>query len=591
MHLMTRSDDRPERTLHRRRPVAPPPAGLAWIRALSAILCLIVLVGAAAPALADAGSTFVLRDELRATLDDDANLVLWTDRWVGDRPLLEIASPWKSRRRGLLGGAPGPVLRMTHEGADGGHRGFSRHADDDGDGAIDEDRLDGLDNDGDGRVDEDFAAVSDAMHVVHLRAADAALHLETYHWSYDHLRDVVVLAWSRESDAASGGSSDAVLKLPVSRWVEGPLAWGDAETRERTIVFARVADARGAWWIGATVLEGEPLLSLDGAELRVPVSGAVTVAIAATPSLTRLRCRLAAAVTLHDGALSAPGGSRVSWIVPPPVRVEDDFALTAVHRPAEGGGTELAITSATGWPLLPDPSSLIAAGDALGAPRTVSWEPADQDADSWTVDWPSGDPMVSNATRSVDHLALFDAVRGAGPGAWRLTYDRALPATAELGLEITAVCGRTFEAVSVYETPVIAVVKAEDPLGDSGSGPSLAPRLLENYPNPFKDHVSMRFRVPATVEEGFVWEKDEEPLLAPTDPIPYTSPTPRVTLKVYNVAGHEVATVFDEMCGPGERAASWNGCDITGRPVAAGTYFCKLQIDHWSVTKRVALIR
>ncbi|MBN1163003.1 MAG: T9SS type A sorting domain-containing protein [Candidatus Krumholzibacteriota bacterium] len=36
-------------------------------------------------------------------------------------------------------------------------------ADDDGDGAIDEDYLDGYDNDGDGLIDEDFAAISDQM--------------------------------------------------------------------------------------------------------------------------------------------------------------------------------------------------------------------------------------------------------------------------------------------------------------------------------------------------------------------------------------------------------------------------------------------
>ncbi len=41
-----------------------------------------------------------------------------------------------------------------HEGIDGGFRAPSVNADDDSDGYIDEDRVDGIDNDGDGLVDE-----------------------------------------------------------------------------------------------------------------------------------------------------------------------------------------------------------------------------------------------------------------------------------------------------------------------------------------------------------------------------------------------------------------------------------------------------
>ena len=51
----------------------------------------------------------------------------------------------------------------THEGAPGGNRVPSPNADDDGDGLVDEDWLDGRDNDGDGLVDEDFAAISRQM--------------------------------------------------------------------------------------------------------------------------------------------------------------------------------------------------------------------------------------------------------------------------------------------------------------------------------------------------------------------------------------------------------------------------------------------
>jgi hypothetical protein len=58
---------------------------------------------------------------------------------------------------------PRDIIYRTSEGARGGNRRPHPKADDDGDGAIDEDRLDGFDNDGDGRVDEDFAAISRLM--------------------------------------------------------------------------------------------------------------------------------------------------------------------------------------------------------------------------------------------------------------------------------------------------------------------------------------------------------------------------------------------------------------------------------------------
>jgi hypothetical protein len=54
---------------------------------------------------------------------------------------------------------PRDVVYITSEGAPGG----GRLLDDDGDGLLDEDPLDGYDNDGDGFIDEDFAAISQQM--------------------------------------------------------------------------------------------------------------------------------------------------------------------------------------------------------------------------------------------------------------------------------------------------------------------------------------------------------------------------------------------------------------------------------------------
>ncbi len=59
--------------------------------------------------------------------------------------------------------SPVDIIYESFEGAPGGMRLPSPLADDDGDGLIDEDWLNGRDDDGDGLIDEDFAAISRQM--------------------------------------------------------------------------------------------------------------------------------------------------------------------------------------------------------------------------------------------------------------------------------------------------------------------------------------------------------------------------------------------------------------------------------------------
>jgi hypothetical protein len=59
--------------------------------------------------------------------------------------------------------SPIDIIYRSFEGNAGGDRLPSVTADDDGDGMIDEDWLDGRDNDMDGMIDEDYAAISDQM--------------------------------------------------------------------------------------------------------------------------------------------------------------------------------------------------------------------------------------------------------------------------------------------------------------------------------------------------------------------------------------------------------------------------------------------
>jgi hypothetical protein len=135
------------------------------------------------------------------------------DAGAGWRPLLRSLWPLTEGRRQEL---PPAFTAQAREGDPGGRRGFSRQADDDGDGLIDEDPLDGRDNDGDGLIDEDHAAISHLMGVWDQTLGERGRHLETYHWSYDHLAGLMIAVYSQH-----GGGLVENLRLELTepgRW-------------------------------------------------------------------------------------------------------------------------------------------------------------------------------------------------------------------------------------------------------------------------------------------------------------------------------------------------------------------------------------
>jgi hypothetical protein len=103
-------------------------------------------------------------------------------------------------------GDPIDVIYHAHEGDEGGNR-HPGDADDDGDGRVDEDWLNGRDDDGDGLIDEDFEAIGKLMYScwytddqpVARRAwpehmpFGLQVRQETYQWSEEALNDFVAV--------------------------------------------------------------------------------------------------------------------------------------------------------------------------------------------------------------------------------------------------------------------------------------------------------------------------------------------------------------------------------------------------------------
>jgi len=65
----------------------------------------------------------------------------------------------------------------------------------------------------------------------------------------------------------------------------------------------------------------------------------------------------------------------------------------------------------------------------------------------------------------------------------------------------------------------------------------------------------------------------------------------RMALKVYDICGHLVKTIFDDVKQPGSYAANWTGTDDNGRNLANGVYFYRLTSGQGCLTQKITLLR
>jgi hypothetical protein len=88
--------------------------------------------------------------------------------------------------------------------------------------------------------------------------------------------------------------------------------------------------------------------------------------------------------------------------------------------------------------------------------------------------------------------------------------------------------------------------------------------LYQNYPNPFN---------PATVIRYEVAEAGE------------------VTIRIYNVRGALVKTLYHGQRKPGRYEVGWNGQNRRGEPVSSGVYFYRMETTGFVETRKMVLLR
>ena len=83
--------------------------------------------------------------------------------------------------------------------------------------------------------------------------------------------------------------------------------------------------------------------------------------------------------------------------------------------------------------------------------------------------------------------------------------------------------------------------------------------LAQNYPNPFNPSTRIAFELPASA---------------------------RVSLKIYNSLGQELATLVDEEKRAGRHEVKWDAANMP-----SGVYLCQLRAGEFTVIKRMLLVK
>ena len=88
--------------------------------------------------------------------------------------------------------------------------------------------------------------------------------------------------------------------------------------------------------------------------------------------------------------------------------------------------------------------------------------------------------------------------------------------------------------------------------------------LYQNYPNPFNPSTSVRFEVPVDS---------------------------KVMIKIYDILGREVKTLFDDQVQRGRYTLDWDGLNESGMRMSSGTYIYRMVANDFVQSKKMLLLK
>ncbi len=501
------------------------------------------------------------------------------------------------------------------EGIKGGNRCPALDPDDDADGRLDEDRLDGIDNDGDGFVDEDFAAIGDEMVVTeyHTAAASEAaamsFHQESYTWALPHIEGMVAIRLCVENN---GEKPIENIRIGAFFEKEGPFTLSEdvlttrpnlqADTEQARALLSstpdgavmgllllavnRNAGSKADWdlWVsgpgGPAETGFEKIIKNRTME---HVSGESGYRTDNPPAAEQLGTRhFAAGEKAFAGGVSPilgnlPPGEAVDITVALIVvqkREALERALVDAHRTYLGDGTNRFIPPPVPvTPFMVWGTYRTAGFMEDGLFITIEKNPAENFCPT-RITFLSGVDLddVEIASESSDGVELH--IRG-------VSAERLLKRSGErIVLKGKDATGAFFDAIlnPLDNTETGQAGIAEDAERYWETPGKLSEDLLSGSPNPFREQTTLFYEVPSVLKMEDGSEAHFEGMI-------------ETNLKVYDVTGRLVSILVDEMGGPGFYRTDWRAVDENGSPVASGVYYIKLQIGKRYITKRLILLR
>lgn len=214
---------------------------------------------------------------------------------------------------------------------------------------------------------------------------------------------------------------------------------------------------------------------------------------------------------------------------------------------------------------------------------TIKYEP------NGNQQWITSDPGVTNDGFHGYNIAIDDSanvyVTGqsysnsniitvkyntAGTLKWNILYNGTGNST-DIGVSVgvdnsgnTYVAGNSFGSGTGYDIAIIKYVPSSIGVQNISTEIPASFKLLQNYPNPFNPITKIRFSVTSDGKRQ----------------------RSNVKLTIYNIAGNEVETLVNESLNPGTYEADWNASNYS-----SGVYFCKLQTEGFTETKKMLLTK
>jgi hypothetical protein len=494
------------------------------------------------------------------------------------------------------------IVYQTWYGADHGAR-IPANPDDDRDGVADEDPLDGYDNDHDGTVDEDFAGVSDQMMtryfrddqpgVTDLYPQHVPMHLgvreDSYAFAEPAYDDFVGFTFTITNTGADTlqnvyigmmADGDVGLASRPNYWLDDaaavasiPVDLGAHGVATYSFPYWRDADGDGGTAAGRC---GFVLLdhTVDPSGIDAPgevslhswthFRGGASFEDGGDPTNDFERYE-----AMSSGVLAAPlglGDVRTLMSVGPfPTMLPGKsltFALALVVTPDDSSNVARAVEAYQGQWFDLDHNPATGVG---GMEHQEHWYlPTDKPSPVWFAGFAAGPDggavklqWLVVTDQSLDRIDVLRAPAAGGtpvtvatlPGNRREFVDTSLPSGGRYLYSVVA-SGRNGAQAS---SPWLEV-----------SVQDLPTTFWLSSPNPFRESttISAHFAESANVD-----------------------------LSVFDVAGRRVTTLASGPRNPGEGIFVWNGTDDGGRRVAAGVYFCRLEVGDKIFHEKLVVLR